>query len=326
MSFLYVLFGFKLNRDVYFKLAAERLPQATLDKLREIEDVPFRNKASLNKSLNTLLSKDEYGSFSLRIIEAARVLNSKRLFKAFKSIYALNVADSKFILPISRYILSLPVFFTIWFRSRYWCFWVLSKVKNKPFIKALINENTLGFEYNKKQMQCFYRSHREQTEGLMGLFKTITHFDIKSSKILAVGPRNETEVLLLRLHGFERKNISSIDLFSYSPAIDVMDMNAMDYPDDSFDAYYSAAVIRYSSDVKKTVEEAIRVVKDGGLMAYCFTFGTISDIVPEGAEFTNGQADLMALYGDSVDHVYWQQEHVVAAGDTRVSVIFSIKK
>ena len=326
MIIRHILFGYKLNKFSMDVLMKKGCSEDLLSQLYSIIDVPFKNKVALKKSLKKLLNSDDYKSHLDEIIEAARVLRIARLLKSLSSVYSLNFPGSKFIVPIRNYILSRPIPFTIWFRGRYCIFWLRSKLKRQILVKSLVNDNPTGYEYNKKQMQCFYRSHREQTEGLMRLLNSIGDFDAENSKILAVGPRNESEILLLRLQGFQKNNISSIDLFSYSPEIQVMDMNNMDYPENTFDVYYSSAVIKYSADVQRTVNESIRVVKPGGLIVYCFTFGTKSDIIPEGAEFSNGLSDLFALYGSAIKHIYWQQEHFVYDGHTQATVIFSIQK
>ena len=103
-------------------------------------------------------------------------------------------------------------------------------------------------------------------------------------------------------------------------------MNDLTYPNDAFDIYYSSAVIKYSSDVHKTVSESLRVTKSGGLMAFCFTFGVKSDLVPTGAEFYKGLKDLFKLYEKNIETIYWQEEFFHSEGDTRATAIFKIKK
>src|SRR5439155_23120353 len=79
---------------------------------------------------------------------------------------------------------------------------------------------------------------RRRTERLMNVLRTIEGLPIKRSRILCIGPRNEAEILLLSLYGFPIDNIVSIDLFSYSDLIQVMDMHDLKFPADSFDIVY----------------------------------------------------------------------------------------
>jgi SAM-dependent methyltransferase len=84
------------------------------------------------------------------------------------------------------------------------------------------------------------------------------------SAILVVGPRSEDDLLHLRAYGF--RNVRGIDLISYSPHIDLGDMHALPYPDSVFDAVLYGWVLVYSDDPQRVAKEAIRVLKDGGVV------------------------------------------------------------
>ena len=54
-------------------------------------------------------------------------------------------------------------------------------------------------------------------------------------------------------YGISRKNISAIDLISYSPWIDLGDMHNLPYKDNSFDIIICGWVIAYSNKKETTV-------------------------------------------------------------------------
>lgn len=91
-------------------------------------------------------------------------------------------------------------------------------------------------------------------------------------KVLSIGPRTEMELLHLVGAGFHPKNITAVDLISTSPWIELGDMHALPYADGVFDVVISGWVLGYSKDPQKAVDEMLRVVKDGGLIAIGCTY------------------------------------------------------
>jgi len=61
-----------------------------------------------------------------------------------------------------------------------------------------------------------------------------------------------------------RKNIRGLDLISYSPWVDLGDMHAMPYEDDTWDITLVSMVLTYSENPRKVVDEVVRVTKSGG--------------------------------------------------------------
>src|SRR6185503_15939354 len=54
------------------------------------------------------------------------------------------------------------------------------------------------------------------------------------SRVLAIGPRTEGELLNLFAHGFSPDRVRGLDLISYSPLIDLGNMHHLPYPDGSW--------------------------------------------------------------------------------------------
>lgn len=87
---------------------------------------------------------------------------------------------------------------------------------------------------------------------------------IADTRVLSVGPRTEGELFNLFSHGFRRRNIVGLDLFSYSPWIKLGDMHAMPFEDDSFDLILLGWCLAYSDNKTLAAREAMRVLKPGG--------------------------------------------------------------
>jgi SAM-dependent methyltransferase len=87
------------------------------------------------------------------------------------------------------------------------------------------------------------------------------------STVLSIGPRSESELFLLEAYGFHRKNIRGFDLISYSPLVDLGDMHAMPYSDNTWDVVISSMVLSYSDNQQKAVDEMIRVARPNGIIA-----------------------------------------------------------
>ncbi|AUN96829.1 hypothetical protein C0V70_01655 [Bacteriovorax stolpii] len=89
----------------------------------------------------------------------------------------------------------------------------------------------------------------------------------KKGATLSIGSRYETEIFYLIGHGFAKDKIVGLDILSYSPYIDVGNMNNMQYSDSSFDNIIVGWVLPYSDDPKKAATEIIRVAKNGAYIA-----------------------------------------------------------
>jgi len=96
--------------------------------------------------------------------------------------------------------------------------------------------------------------------------------DLSAETLLIVGPRNAHELLIARLYGYRWKNIHAIDLYSTNPKIHVMNMDAMTFPDDTFDAVVMSNTLAYSRDTFRCLSEVARVLKPSGRFVFGATY------------------------------------------------------
>ena len=167
------------------------------------------------------------------------------------------------------------------------------------------------------------------------LINPLCHIDyinrhLKRLKVLTIGPRNECEIFTLIAGGFLPKNITALDLISYSKFIDLGDMHAMPYDDDSFDVVLLPWVIGYSNDIKKAISETMRVAKPGAFI------GVGGENNPNDKDPQTGEAiqqvwhrtdTLLEMFDDMIDQVIFRQDvHPALIGHVQhVIVIFTMK-
>ena len=156
------------------------------------------------------------------------------------------------------------------------------------------------------------------------------------AKVLSIGPRTEGEIFCLISHGFKPKNITGIDLISYSPYIDVGDMHDMKYTDNSFDIVICSCVLVYSKDPMLACAEILRVCTNGGLI--CLS----QDTTPNSGKGhldsnlkkqTITIDDYLKLFSPFVKRIFWRHElperlidNCNIGSNYTMSVIFEIKK
>lgn len=129
--------------------------------------------------------------------------------------------------------------------------------------------------------------------------------------VLVIGPRTEGELLALLAHGFDRRSIRAIDLISYSPWVDLGDMHALPYEHASFDLVVAGWVLAYSDDKARAAAEILRVARPGAVIAIGVEWSpdSVDDVerqlgyVPGSRERLTSTEEILALFGDAVDHV-----------------------
>lgn len=90
--------------------------------------------------------------------------------------------------------------------------------------------------------------------------------NMPDAKILIVGPRTEDDIFWARSLGLN--NVKGLDLFSYSPWIDIGDIHSTSYDDQYFDAVILGWVISYSEKPEVIVKECKRILKLGGYLGF----------------------------------------------------------
>jgi SAM-dependent methyltransferase len=85
------------------------------------------------------------------------------------------------------------------------------------------------------------------------------------ARVLCVGCRNGRELDAFRAHGLA--DVRGIDIFSQRADIEVMDMHAMTFADDTFDVVYSSHSLEHAHDVALVARELVRVARPGGVLA-----------------------------------------------------------
>lgn len=207
------------------------------------------------------------------------------------------------------------------------------EAKEKGEINITDEQNNVwegGLEHNLSGLESFGAVAR--TNRLIRPLYAIDRVFWSAQKLraLCVGPRTEMELFSLVAQGFSPENIRGLDLFSYSPWVDVGNMHQMPYPDNSFDVVIAGWVLVYSSDPELACKEFLRVVRDNGIIAIGSTY-----MSPERRQkIEQGRTDkhypkadeLLARFGSSVRNVYVRHESSPELAEGRTIVIFDVKK
>ena len=101
---------------------------------------------------------------------------------------------------------------------------------------------------------------------LEALKKKYKKSELRNLKVLSVGPRAEGEIFNIFSYGFELKNIVGVDLFSYSPLIELGDMHNLQFKNGQFDVVLMNKCLAYSNNKQKALSEAKRVLTQSGLL------------------------------------------------------------
>jgi SAM-dependent methyltransferase len=148
-----------------------------------------------------------------------------------------------------------------------------------------------------------------------------------TSRVLCIGCRNANELDLFTGQGFT--SVTGIDLFSVDPRVQVMDMHALTFPDDSFDVVFTSHSLEHALDVPAVVANIVRVLRSGGMIAIEVPVDFAVDAVDR-VDF--GSLDhLHQTFAPYLDRVLWSDD--VALGDSDndqgsrvVRTIFLMKK
>ena len=139
--------------------------------------------------------------------------------------------------------------------------------------------------------------------------KSLDFINYDTDKILSVGPRNEGELYLLRSLGFNWRNISAIDLLSYSNLIKLGDIHKCEYKENTFDGIICGWVLSYSNNYEKILDEIFRICKDKAVISIGFTY------IPENLDKVrvfekktnaiNSTKQIVERYKNFIENVYF---------------------
>lgn len=170
----------------------------------------------------------------------------------------------------------------------------------------------------------------------IAMWAAARRLSLADQKVLTIGPRTEGEIFNLVAHGFRRRNITGLDLISYSPTIQLGDMHSMPFPDARFDIVLAGWVISYSDRKDAVAAEIARVAKPGAIVAIGIEWGRQSpeQVAAERTGYIVGSAKrlptaqaILDLFGNRVDRVYAKVDDqdfaVEEAGD--LLIIFRLR-
>lgn len=155
----------------------------------------------------------------------------------------------------------------------------------------------------------------------------------KNTPLLCIGPRSEGEILNCRGLGF--KNTRGLDLISYSPWVDLGDMHSMPYEDNQFGVVIMGWVLAYSENRVKAAKEALRIVKDGGVIAVGVEY--TNELASEASKKVGYElcdkdrmesvAEILDLFSPHVDRTLFMQDLPSTPCERwNLLAIFSVKK
>ena len=184
-----------------------------------------------------------------------------------------------------------------------------------------LGENTL--EYNLAKV----RKSVTVNNRILHLVRPVAAIEVVAThlpeqQVLAIGPRAESELLAIAAYGFTWRNIRGLDLFSYSPTVDVGDMHALPYEDSSFDIIFNGWCLAYSDNQPLALQEMVRVAKPGGYIAIGQGYTRLTDreeVIREHGEFLGGANrmneidDILAPIADNIDKIHFR--HDISAED-----------
>lgn len=237
-----------------------------------------------------------------------------------------------------RNLMMIPFVRTMVGRLRLWYYFSVRK-----YWKELSSEHAFDVTlmHNKKSLRNFSISRMDLLIRPLSAIEVLNG----SSGILVIGPRNESDLLKLWAHGFNRSRIRGLDLMSYSPWIDVGDMHNTSYPDNQWDAIVCGWTLSYSRTPALFAKELLRIAKSGCAIAIAVEYASMTyeeavkldgySIEDKGFERVNSVDQILHLFEGYVDHVYFSHDaplkrHHTGAGliphPSGVAVIFTVKK
>ena len=220
-------------------------------------------------------------------------------------------------------------------------FYYYARIRNR--IKTLESKDAIDHtvKHNLKSIGVFGLTRMDMLIKPISVLENV----IKDARILVIGPRNEDDILNLIGNGFKSKNIIGLDLISYSPFIEVGDMHNTRFIDSYFDVVICGWTLSYSNEPQKFADEALRIVKNNGIIAIGVEYSLLTDeqsinlhggydLRPNNFERINSSDQILNLFSGHIKHVYFNHDapNKISHGEnlnknvSNVIAIFSILK
>src|SRR6185437_2693474 len=152
--------------------------------------------------------------------------------------------------------------------------------------------------------------------------------DVADLKVLSIGPRSEIEIFALLAFGFRAENITGLDLFSYSPFVDVGDMHSLPYADNSFDIVLLGWVLAYSREPAVVAREVSRVARDRAVLGISGDWNNAAiagEIFRGTSTYIQSCEQILALFSGHVGQIYFRHDPDERR-DPLVMTIFELTK
>lgn len=216
-----------------------------------------------------------------------------------------------------------------------------TKVQGKVLTADSTDAIEMTVKHNIKALNVFGLRRMDKIIKPLSVLENVS----KDARILVIGPRNEDDILNLLAHGFNKKNITGLDLISYSPMIEIGDMHNTKFADSTFDVVICGWTLSYSNQPHKFAKEITRIIKNNGVIAIGVEYSTLTKedskkihngyaLITQGFERINSVNSILQLFESNIDHVFFNHDapNKNSHGETlhpdvsSVVVIFSITK
>jgi len=175
-----------------------------------------------------------------------------------------------------------------------------SKFSSKRNEKHTVIGHNMHFVDNFFNIKKTYKTFCGAKTAELGYpLKSIDFIDYQNNKVLSVGPRNEGELFFIRSLGFKWRNISGLDLISYSKSIQLGDIHKTDYNENTFNVIFCGWVLAYSNDFEKILNEMLRIAKNGAIISIGFTY------YPEEKHLLYSTDQIIEVYKNNISNVYF---------------------
>ncbi|MBM3598440.1 MAG: class I SAM-dependent methyltransferase [Alphaproteobacteria bacterium] len=202
---------------------------------------------------------------------------------------------------------------------------------HQAMIDALLDTSiSYTLDWNSKQMDGFVEGNfRRLVFPLYAI--DFVWLNAPGLHVLSIGPRNEMELYLLYALRFRPDRVKAVDLISNSPLVDIADMHALPFDDNSFDVVISSWTLPYSKQPRRAAHEVARVCRHNGLVAIGLTRVPSSDpehaqIVREGAVPFQTVDEIVELFSGITPDIVFRHEPVVKTEKGALMVIFRVTK